>query len=60
MVGSPLIYLGDEIGTLNDYTYRMIPPTRVTAAGYIVPARIGRNIKNGTTPIPLKDESIEG
>jgi hypothetical protein len=31
--GVPLIYLGDEIATLNDYSYRDDPSTKMTAVG---------------------------
>ena len=31
--GIPLLYLGDEIGQLNDYSYTTIPPKPMTAAG---------------------------
>ena len=31
--GIPLIYMGDELGMLNDYGYTDYPPHAMTAAG---------------------------
>ncbi|MEZ4834828.1 MAG: hypothetical protein R2873_23055 [Caldilineaceae bacterium] len=41
MGGVPLIYLGDEVGTLNDYTYRLRPTKPKTVAGFTVPPSTG-------------------
>jgi amylosucrase len=47
--GIPLIYLGDEIGTLNDYTYRDDPAHERDSRWVHRPRQIGRSTKNGMT-----------
>ena len=54
--GIPLLYLGDEVGTLNDYAYRADPAKAATAAGSIAPRFDRRRLARAEAA----PESVEG